>query len=75
MNYSIEKLSQEHKSENKWESRKRYPRILPFLNESVKKVNDTIQIKRVSIDNKDNYLSKKPNSIYYHPDKLTNSKE
>ena len=44
------------------------------MNESAKKQKDSIKLKRVSIDNKDNYLSKKPNSIYYHPEKLESKK-
>ena len=52
---------------NKWEKRTRYPRILEFMNETANKKKNSIELQRVSIDNKSNYLSKKPNSIYYHP--------
>lgn len=40
------------------------------MNESAKKTKESIEIKRISIDNKNDYLSKKPNSIYYHPKEL-----
>lgn len=52
---------------DKWEKRTRYPPLLEFMNEGVKKKKNSTEIKRISIDNKDNYLSKNPNSIYYHP--------
>lgn len=44
------------------------------MNESAKKKKDSIEIKKVSINNKNDYLSTHVNSIYHKPTENYNSK-